>query len=57
MFLIIDIFMGLNLIVKDNSEFIQKIVGSNTVPQSANEAFLPKHLHVLDISGNFLLFD
>ena len=48
MFLIIDIFMGLNLIVKDNSEFIQKIVGSNTVPQSANEAFLPKHLHVFD---------
>ena len=57
MFLIIDIFMGLNLIVKDNSEFIQKIVGSNTVPQSANEAFLPINLHVLDISGNFLLFD
>ena len=43
-------------IVKDNSDFIQKIVVSNTVPQSANEAFLPKHLHVLDISGNFLLF-
>ena len=49
------IFSGNSVeIVKDNSDFIQKIVVSNTVPQSANEAFLPKHLHVLDISGNFL---
>ena len=52
------IFSGNSVeIVKDNSDFIQKIVVSNTVPQSSNEAFLPKHLHVLDVSGNFSLFD
>lgn len=46
------IFSGNSVqIVKDNSDFIQKIVVSNTVPQSSNQAFLPKHLHVLDISG------
>jgi len=46
------IFSGNSVeIVKNNSDFIQKIVVSNTVPQSSNQAFLPKHLHVLDISG------
>merc|ERR1712241_483006 len=46
------IFSGNSVdIVKDNSDFIQKIVVSNTVPQAANLACLPHHLHVLDVSG------
>ena len=46
------IFSGNSVdIVKDNSDFIQKIVVSNTVPQADNLACLPHHLHVLDVSG------
>lgn len=46
------IFSGNSVgIVKENSDFIQKIVVSNTVPQTSHVAYLPNHLHVLDISG------
>jgi len=38
-------------IMKENSDFIQKIVVSNTVPQTSHQAYLPNLLHVIDISG------
>ena len=51
------IFSGNSVgIVKENSDFIQKIVVSNTVPQTSHVAYLPNHLHVLDISGKILFF-
>ena len=51
------IFSGNSVgIVKENSDFIQKIVVSNTVPQTSHVAYLPNHLHVLDISGEILFF-
>lgn len=46
------IFSGNSIdIVKENSDFIKKIVVSNTVPQVSHLTYLPNHLHVLDVSG------
>jgi len=46
------IFSGNSVnMVKENSDFIKKIVVSNTVPQASHLTYLPNHLHVLDISG------